>query len=99
MNISITPFEYIVYVFALYRLAHLAVEDGPFGIIKTIQDRIDHNDSDTWYGRGIRCPLCVGFWVAWVVAFFAPWQTGTEYAVLALSLAGLSTALEMYIGR
>lgn len=47
---------------ATYRLAVLlAEEEGPFSIAQTLRSL---HTADDWIGRGIRCPACVGFWVA-----------------------------------
>lgn len=49
---------------AVYRLARLvADEDGPFDVFARLRGAIDP-DQATWIGRGLVCPLCVGFWLA-----------------------------------
>lgn len=51
-------------VLATYRIASmLATEEGAFGIFAAIRERIDPEQT-TWLGRGLNCPLCIGFWVA-----------------------------------
>jgi len=44
------------------RLAHMAAyEDGPFDLCTRIRNlRL----TDDWIGRGLRCPLCIGVWLA-----------------------------------
>lgn len=49
---------------ATYRLARMvATEEGPFGVFVALRGRLDP-DQRTWIGRGLNCPLCVGFWAA-----------------------------------
>lgn len=53
-------------IFAVYRVAHLlATEEGPFEICTRWRNLWIKDD---WIGRGMRCPLCIGFWLAWVAA-------------------------------
>lgn len=53
---------------ATYRLARMiAAEEGPFGLFTRLRGALDP-DQATWLGRGVNCPLCVGFWVALPVA-------------------------------
>jgi hypothetical protein len=48
---------------AVYRGARMvAKEDGPFSLFTTLRNlRTDDKD---WIAVGIRCPLCIGFWLA-----------------------------------
>ncbi len=55
---------FAIAAFAVYRLARmLADEDGPFDLLSRLRSSIDP-DQHTWVGRGLNCPLCVGFWLA-----------------------------------
>ena len=48
---------------AVYRGARMvAKEIGPFGIFDALRDR--WTDPKDWKAVGVRCPLCVGFWLA-----------------------------------
>jgi hypothetical protein len=52
----------ILAILATYRIARLAaIEEGPFAIGEWVRNRWTQDD---WIGRGLRCPLCIGFWVA-----------------------------------
>lgn len=59
-----TPTLQILFAaFAVYRVAHMvATEDGPGEMFLRFRNR--YTDDGDWFARGIRCPLCVGFWVA-----------------------------------
>src|SRR5262249_55240931 len=49
---------------ATYRLARMvASEEGPGGVFVKLRGVLDA-DQQTWFGRGMNCQLCVGFWLA-----------------------------------
>jgi len=57
----------VLMILAVYRLSRMiALEDGPFDPFSEIRGKIDP-DMKTWIGRGLNCPLCIGFWVALIV--------------------------------
>jgi len=45
----------------------IALEEGPFGMIAAIRERIDPNQT-SWLGRGVRCVACVSFWLSLLAA-------------------------------
>ncbi len=54
---------------ASYRLAFaIAREDGPFDLLADLRERVDQN---SWVGRGIRCVLCLSFWISLPAAVVA----------------------------
>lgn len=60
----IEPWRFVLVTLAVYRLTCLIVaEDGPFDVFARIRGRIDP-EQKTWVGRGIRCSLCVSFWLS-----------------------------------
>ena len=79
----------VLATFATYRLAlMLATEEGPFEMCTRIRNL---HTQDDWIGRGLRCPLCVGFWIALVLAWVvAPAGAAWLYW---LGIAGAQTAL------
>jgi hypothetical protein len=53
---------------AVYRISYMiALEEGPFGMIASIRERIDPNQT-SWLGRGVRCVACVSFWLSLIAA-------------------------------
>jgi hypothetical protein len=59
---------FIIASFAVYRVSRmLADEDGPFDLFARFRGVVDP-DQRTWVGRGLACPLCIGVWVALIVA-------------------------------
>lgn len=55
-------------VLATYRVARmLATEEGPALLCIKFRNLYQAED---WIGRGIRCPLCLGFWVALPLAWW-----------------------------
>lgn len=80
---------FILAVFATYRVARMvALEEGPGAIF---EDMRNFYLTDDWIGRGIRCPLCLGFWFAAIpagtigMALGLPWW---QFAGLHLAIAG-----------
>ena len=62
--------NFILAVLVVYRLAYLVAEDeGPFSIMAKMRAHVDPQRL-TWLGRGIRCPMCVSFWLSFIAAFF-----------------------------
>ena len=54
---------------ASYRLAFaIAREDGPFDVLANLRERVDQN---SWVGRGLRCVLCLSFWISLPAAIVA----------------------------
>lgn len=62
---------YLLMILATYRISRMvAFEDGPFDIFSLIRGIFDP-DQKTWIGRGMNCPLCIGFWIAAAVVLMA----------------------------
>lgn len=66
----IEPFDLVVCVLAVYRIAYLiAREDGPFDLAANVRAWVGQQ---TWIGRGFHCPMCLSFWgslvAAWMLA-------------------------------
>lgn len=85
-------------VFATYRVARmLALEEGPFGLFDAARVRLDP-EQKTWLGRGVNCPLCIGFYAAFVVAALLLPLTNWQAFVLAwLGIAGGMTVLYIWL--
>lgn len=68
-------FEFALATLLTYRLARMAaIEDGPFDVFAKLQERIGQK---SWVGRGIRCVLCLSFWIAMPVTLLlnpADWR-------------------------
>lgn len=76
----------ILAVLATYRLARMfALEDGPADVFANLRNRFD---SDSWFARGLRCPLCVGFWIALGVALLVPFSSWQMFILTWLGIAG-----------
>ena len=64
--------EIALSILATYRIALMfSTEEGAFGIFDKVRERFDPKQ-ETWLGRGLNCPLCIGFWIALVFALFLP---------------------------
>lgn len=78
--------EIILAVLATYRLARmLALEDGPADVFANLRNRFD---GDSWLARGLRCPLCLGFWIALCVALLVPFTTWQMFVLTWLGISG-----------
>lgn len=59
----------ILATLATYRISYMiAQEEGPFGMLLAIRERIDPSQS-SWLGRGVRCVACVSFWLSLLAAW------------------------------
>lgn len=86
-------FRVVIAALASYRAARMvAMEDGPFDLFSRLRDRVDPKQ-DTWIGRGINCPLCVGMYTS-LVMFGLTYVDYVFYAVVGLAVAGLQVALQ-----
>lgn len=91
--------EFILAVFAAYRIAHmLATEEGAFSLFVRIRERFDPEQT-TWVGRGLNCALCIGFWTALVIALLIPFATWQEFILHWLGIAGAQAALHLWLER
>lgn len=89
--------EILLAILATYRVARmLAMEEGPLGIFAKFREHIDPQQT-TWIGRGINCPLCIGFYVAIVIAILLPFATWSELILQWLGIAGGATILHLVL--
>lgn len=92
---------------ATYRISFMvANEEGPFSIFERLRVLMGAYDQDetgkppTIWGRGISCPLCVGFWVSLallfgiLIQFYTVWEVFSFNAfVLWMGIAGIQVFL------
>lgn len=79
-------FYFVLASLATYRAARMvAMEDGPFDVFTRLQERIDQK---TWIGRGLRCTLCVSFWLALPAALLVGPADPRELLLLWGGIAG-----------
>ena len=75
---------------ASYRASRMvALEEGPFEVFAILRGKLD---GPNWIGRGIGCPLCIGFWLSPILLLLAitPY---VNFIVWWLAVAGLQTFL------
>lgn len=92
--LQVTAIEIAILALASFRLAHmLTLEDGPFDVFALIRGSLDPLQR-TWIGRGINCPLCVGFWASLFV--LAVWFIPIVGPLLITwwAIAGLQTIIQ-----
>jgi hypothetical protein len=81
---------YLFSVFATYRTARMvALEDGPGNVFMDVRGAL--LGAPSWVQKGMGCPLCLGFWIAFIPAaivglsFGLPWW---QFAGLQLAVSG-----------
>lgn len=80
-------------ILAIYRVARmLAYEEGPWELFTRLRNRFV---VDNWIGRGIRCPLCLGFWLALIAAVGLE---ATPLLVWWLGMAGAQAIIHLALG-
>lgn len=81
-------------VLSVYRLSYLiAMEEGPFSAAERLRSAVYTRWPDSWLDRGINCPLCVSFWLSWMVVLMP------TILVFCLGIAGAVLVLHKLIER
>lgn len=91
----------IIAVFATFRIARMvAEEEGPAFAFKRLRDRF--SDDKSSLAHGLRCPLCVGFWVSGVVTLYLVWVgaiTPALFPLAWLAVAGAQVKVDQWWKR
>lgn len=75
---------------AAWRLTHLlAAEDGPFGLVLALRQRL----GNTAWGQLMDCPYCVSLWVAAPLALLLA-SDGLGWCLTTLALSGAVCIIE-----
>lgn len=98
---------FLIAALAVYRLAHMiANEDGPWDAFTRLRTWVYHGwdgNPETyvrhWTARGISCPLCISFWLAWPAALLLPWPGLGLYILTALALSAVTVLLTKGLHR
>lgn len=76
---------------ATYRIATMVTQEaGPFEIFFRFREKYppsEYSPAPYWVGEGIRCPLCVSFWLSWATAALV--RDENPYPLRAMAIAGL----------
>jgi hypothetical protein len=86
----------VIVALAAYRVARMvALEDGPFDVFSRFRARFDkpRGQLKSWVGRGVECPLCLGFYIAALMLGLS-YIDYVFYGVLWLAVAGLQVAFQ-----
>ena len=67
--------RWLLSILAVYRGAWLlAMERGPFDLAMRLRSIIaDRYGDQHWLAEGFNCPLCISFWLAFLVRFAPSW--------------------------
>jgi len=89
----IQPLPLLIAALVTYRLARMiAWEEGPGGVFVRLRGKLDP-DQQTWLGRGLNCPLCVGFWLALPITLLVV-PPDWSLIIAWWAVAGAQTALQ-----
>lgn len=92
-----TPLSFVIAALAVYQIAYsIARLDGPFDVYARLRHVFGQR---SWIGRGLHCPMCIAFWVAWLVALALPYTSLVDYGILAVGLAGATIVLTLALDR
>lgn len=90
--------DFLIAALAVYGLAYtIARMDGPFDLFAKL--RYLAIKQDTWYKRGIYCPICVSFWLSWLATSALDYQDYVHYVILSLALMGCTIVLTLILER
>lgn len=93
---------FLVAVCATYRLAHMiAREDGPVEVFLSLRTWLHTHSSrrTRWIVAGVDCPLCLSFWLAWLIALLLPWLGVAFFVLTSLGIAGGALVLHSVVSR
>lgn len=93
---------HVLATLATYRLARMtAYEDGPADLLLQLRGLVYGRYGGTsWQMRGITCPLCVSFWLSWIIiAGLLPWESLRTYILESLGIAGGVAILNTIVER
>lgn len=97
--VELTWLTFLIAALATYRVASMvAEEEGPFSLFLKLRTKAAQRNipsEKNWIARGVRCPLCVSFWVGWVFAI-PFYQSPAQYAFTALALSGVTVVLKQF---
>ena len=89
--------QLLLAVLAVYRLSHaVAYEDGPADAFTELRARVGQGH---WIGRGLHCPLCISFWLAFVPALVLDHSLTLPLTGLGIGGAVLVLHLALYRTR
>ncbi len=84
--------NYVLLVFACYRLAQLiTLDEGPFSIFSKLRIKVgaydygENGEAKTGLGRAMTCLYCLGIWIALPLSLYA---TGIDWYIAWFAIAG-----------
>lgn len=94
MPAALLVVSFVIAVLAVYRASRmLAHEDGPFTVFAWVRGKLGQKN---WIGRGLHCPLCLGFWLAAGAAYLVGPTDWRTWLLLWLGIAGGQVLLWKY---
>lgn len=83
------PFRVVLATLATFRVAYMVVvEEGPMSVFVRWRTYIYRQYANTWIERGFNCPLCVSFWISWLMGLLLPVANIQDYVLQSLAIAG-----------
>lgn len=95
-----TPLEWVIGALVTYRISRMVgnrAEEGPFSLLSRARTRLRVNEMNTWWRRGLACPMCVSFWVGPLVALLLGLNV-RDAVVVGLSFSGVAVVLVAIAG-
>lgn len=98
-----TVIPFVLVALAVYRVGYLITsEDGPFYLFSSIRKRLmqweQRRGRPHWIIDGFHCILCVSFWLGFLGAFFVPFTSLADYAIIALALSSITVLIKKRFG-
>lgn len=96
MLLSERFFDLIVSNLIVFGISYnIAQTTGPFGLFKSLRERLSKRFPREWVRTGVHCPICVSFWVSIpvsllfepTVAFVLWWFAHVGFVTLAMVLS------------
>lgn len=91
LQVKPQPMDWFLFIlgsFATYRISEIiAEEEGPLSVFRVLRRKVP---AKTNAGRGIRCPYCVGVWIAGLVTGYLWWLGLVPLELTPIWLFGVS---------
>ncbi len=71
-------------------------EDGPFEVFLRLRSAIHVSEAPEWVREGMECPLCVSFWLSFLVSPYLRPKNPYQYVLLSLAVSAVTVVITKF---